>query len=96
MLLLTIVAFLSTIAFYRRGKQIGVSPGRAARIPFLALMIFLALSYVGAYLIVYFGGILGVRDNTLWVVAFLFDFFIVLAYLKLIQRNWQVLNQTDR
>ena len=95
MLLLTIVALLSTIAFYQRGKQIGISPGRAASLPFFVLGIFLVVGFVGAHLIDYLDRSTNVSSTTLLTVAWMFNLFLILAYLKFIHRNWLVLNQTD-
>jgi len=96
MLVLIFIAFFSTIAFYRRGKQVGVSPGRAASLPFIVLGIFLSLAYVGGYLIVYLGELTNVSSATLSVIGLMFNLLFVLAYLQFINRNWQVLNQTNK
>ena len=96
MLLLTSIAFFSTIAFYRRGKQVGVSPGRTASLPFTVLGIFLALAFVGAHLIAYLGESIDISKRTVLIMAGMFDLFLILAYLKFIHRNWLALNQTNR
>ena len=94
MLLLTFVALFSTIAFYRRAKQIGISPGRAASLPFVVLGIFLALGFVGGYLIAHLGNAANISNTTILTMAWLLDLFLILAYLKFIHRNWQALYQT--
>jgi len=96
MLLLTLLAFFSTIAFYRRGKQVGVSPGRAASLPFIVLGIFLTLEIIGAHLIAYLGKLADVSNSTLLTMAWVFYIFLILAYLQFINRNWKVLTQTDK
>lgn len=96
MLLLTLLAFFATIAFYRRAKQVGVSPGRAASLPFIVLGIFLVLAIIGAPLIAHLGKLADVSNSTLLTMAWIFELFLILAYLQFINRNWQVLNQTHK
>ena len=96
MLVLTIVAFFSTVAFYRRAKLIGISPGRAASLPFIVLGVFFAFGFVSARLITYLGESTNVSSTTLVTVALVFDLFIILAYLEFIRRNWLALHQTDK
>ena len=95
MLILTIVALFATIAFYQRGKQIGISPGRAASLPFVVLGIFLALRFVGARLIIYMGESLDVSSKTVLAMGLLLNLLLILAYLQFIHRNWKSLNQDD-
>jgi len=54
-LLIVIVALVSTVAFYRQAKRIGVHAGKAAGVPFIAAGIFLAFTYISSFGINYVG-----------------------------------------
>ena len=96
MLLLLTIALISTLAFYRRGKQVGISPGRAASYPFVALGLFLVFSHLTSHLIVMLINANEPSKTTVMAIGFGFNLLVVLAYLKFISRNWQVLNQSNR
>ena len=51
MLLLTIVAFFATTAFYSAAKHRGLQPGRAAMLPFVVLGVLLIFAHFGELLL---------------------------------------------
>ena len=91
MLLLCIVAFISTTAFFRLAKCIGVHPGKAASIPFCACGVFLIIEYLVTCMIAEVALSFDVSNTTILWILFPMNLFFVLAYLALIRNNWTVL-----
>lgn len=92
MLLMIIVAAIATTAFYRRANSLGLSPGRAASLPFIVVGIFLVIAFLAARLIEYLAVRIPLGDGTVKSIALTFDILMVLGYLIFIRRNWNVLN----
>ena len=95
MLLMVIVAALATPAFYRRAKSLGLSPGRAASLPFIVLGIFLIVAFLTGNFLVYLAERMSVGDGTANLIASVFDFLMVAAYFLFIRRNWKILGQQN-
>lgn len=91
MLLIVIVALITTGAFYRRAKLVGVHPGKAASVPFMAAGIALALAYLASLAIARIAVATHASAFTLNAVNIMLNVFVLLAYLTLIQRNWLAL-----
>lgn len=94
--LIVIIAFLSTIGFYGRAKQIGIHPGKAAAIPFIGAGLMLAFTYLAALGFGVFLGNKNVPDRTQFWIARAIDCFLVLSYGYYIKRNWDVLCASPR
>lgn len=94
MLLIVIVALIATTAFYRQAKLVGVHPGKAASIPFIAAGIILALTYVGSVVLTKFMLAADGSKFTVGAIRFMFHAFVFVAYLMLIRRNWLALTAT--
>lgn len=92
MLLIVIVAFISTRVFFRRAKEIGIHPGKAASIPFLVAGIMLAVTYVLAFGISHAFEAFKVAPRTTWLFGCALDCFLLLTYLYMISRNWAMLS----
>ncbi|TVQ00728.1 MAG: hypothetical protein EA381_06885 [Planctomycetaceae bacterium] len=65
MLLIVIVAFIATTAFYRQAKLVGVHPGKAASIPFVTAGILLAVAYVTSLALTHIAVAVGASGITL-------------------------------
>lgn len=88
MLFLVIVAFIATVSFFRRAREIGIHPGKAASIPFFAAGMMLALAYLMALAIRRVLDAMNVpAQHAEWAVVGL-NWALVLAYLVFITRNW--------
>ena len=93
MLLILIIAFLSTIGFYRQAKLVGVHPGQAASIPFIAAMLMLGFAFIAGMVMDHgFCLVDGYGDTAAWVKS-ASDLFVVAAYAFFIKRNWAKLQQ---
>ena len=92
MLLLTIVAFLATTAFYSAAKHCGLQPGRAAMLPFVVLGILLIFAYFGELLLTKLLMMVETSQSTDFAISFGFNLFLLCTYLAFIRKNWVVLN----
>ena len=92
MLLLTIVAFLATTAFYSAAKHCGLQPGRAAMLPFVVLGILLIFAYFGELLLTKLLMMVETSQSTDFAISFGFNLFLLCTYLAFIRKNWGVLN----
>jgi len=91
--LIVIFAFLATIVFYRRAKQIGIHPGKAASIPFVGAGMMLVFTYLGAFAI---GRILMNTDVSTNAITWFgrgIDWCLILSYCYYIKRNWDLLSR---
>ncbi|XZE35493.1 hypothetical protein SH501x_000991 [Pirellulaceae bacterium SH501] len=90
-----IVAFISTVGFFRRAKEIGIHPGKAASVPFIAAGVMLAVTYLSAFVIGHLFSAMNVSVETAGWFGFAMDWFLVLAYLFFIKRNWDTLSSAN-
>tara|TARA_R110002073_G_scaffold335442_2_gene527418 strand:- start:2556 stop:2861 length:306 start_codon:yes stop_codon:yes gene_type:complete len=88
MLLIVIVALIATTAFCRQAKLVGVHPGKAASVPFIAAGLLLAVAYVASLAITKFAVAVNASSNAM---QFMLNAFVLAAYMMLIRRNWLVL-----
>jgi len=95
MLLIVIVAFIATVGFYRRAKEIGIHPGKAASVPFIAAGVMVAVTYVSAVVIGRLFAAMNISVETAGWFGFAMDWFLVLAYLFFIKRNWDTLSSAN-
>ena len=91
MLLIVIVALITTSAFYRRAKLMGIHPGKFASIPFIAAGVILAIAYVGSLAIAQLAVSVDAASNTSHAVHFMLNLFLLALYLMLIRRIWTAL-----
>ena len=92
MCLIVVMAFLATAGFYRRAKQNGIHPGKAASIPFVGAGLILAFTYIAIFVI---GGFLvnaDVSDVAIFWISQAIDWFVILSYAYYIKRNWDLLS----
>jgi hypothetical protein len=94
--LIVIIAFLATVGFYRRAKQIGIHPGKAASIPFIGAGLMLVFSYLASLGLGRLLSITTVSDWTVYLIARAIDCCLILAYCYYIKRNWDVLARSSR
>ena len=92
MLLLSIVAFFATTAFYSAAKRRGLHPGRAAMLPFVVLGILLIFAYFGELLLTKLLMMVETSQSTDFAISFGFNLFLLCTYLAFIRKNWVVLN----
>jgi hypothetical protein len=93
MLLILATAFFSTIGFYRQAQRVGVHPGKAASVPFIAAMLMIIFAYLAGMLVE--GWILQYEDlvkTAEWFQSAV-NLTVVLTYLFFIKRNWLMLHQ---
>ena len=95
MLLIVIVAFVATVGFFRRAKQIGIQPGKAAGIPFIAAGVMIAVTYLSAVVIGRLFSAMNFSVESARWFGFSMELFLVLAYLFFIKRNWDILCTED-
>jgi len=96
MLLLLIVAFLSTPAFYVSAKRLSYHPGRAASLPFLAIGLLLIADYLISPLILASLDWLVSSLAITQIILYAYNVFLVLIYLTFISRNWAALTRIDK
>ena len=92
MLLIVIVAFVATVSFFRRAKEIGLHPGKTASVPFIAAGAMIATTYISAVGMGRFFATIGVSADIAGWIGFSMDWFLILAYLVFIKRNWDILS----
>ncbi len=95
MLLIVIVAFVATVGFFRRAKQIGIYPGKAASVPFIAAGAMLGVTYLCAVVIGRLFSVVNVSLEIAKWLGFAMEWFLVLAYLFFIKRNWDMLTSAN-
>lgn len=93
--LILVIAFLATLGFYRRAKQIGIHPGKAASIPFIGagmLLVFaFTIAFVAGRILVY----ADVSHRALSWIGTAFDWLLILSYGYYIKRNWDILSRSN-
>ena len=94
MLLISIVALIATTAFYRQAKTRGMQPGKAASIPFVAAGIFLITGIGFASILNRVALAVYVGPGTVRAILLMANVFLLLGYLQVIHRNWQLLANT--
>ena len=92
MLLLSIVAFFATTAFYSAAKRRGLHPGRAAMLPFVVLGVLLIFAHFGELLLTKLLMMVETSQSTDFAISFGFNLFLLCTYLAFIRKNWGVLN----
>ena len=92
MLLLTIVAFFATTAFYSAAKHRGLQPGRAAMLPFVVLGILLISAHFGGLLLTKLLMMVETSESTAYAISLGYNLFLLCTYLAFIRKNWVVLN----
>jgi hypothetical protein len=95
MLLIVIIAFIATVGFFRRAKEIGIHPGKAASVPFIAAGLMIAVTYLSALVIGRLFSVINFSMESARWFGFAMDLFLVLAYLIFIKRNWDILCAVD-
>ena len=93
MLLIVVVAFIATMAFYRQAKRIGVHPGKAASLPFLGTGILLIAANLVWLFILRLANDLHASPLTVNAIQWMLSGFVLLGYLAWIRRNWLSLNR---
>ena len=96
MILLLVVAFLSTSSFYVAAKQRGYHPGKAASLPLLVLCLLLIADYFTSPLLAAALDSSGASHTACMIAAFGYNVFIISIYLTFVRRNWHALNQHDK
>ncbi len=91
MLIILTIAFLATIGFYKQASLIGVHPGKAASVPFIAAGLMIAFGKLAAMGISRFIAERSVSaELTSWL-QFAISGCVVLTYAWFIRRNWKTL-----
>ena len=93
MLLIVIIALLSTSRFYHRAKVANVHPGKVASVPFVAAGIFLVLSIAISFALDRLLTPSLVSEFPARLIALQANIFLALAYLTLINRTWRELER---
>ncbi len=88
LLVLPIVAAISTMAFFRHAKRAGLHPGKAASIPFIALGAILITYYAIAFVLVEVARAVSLSVTTAEWIHFMLYLFLILSYFSLIRNNW--------
>ena len=91
LVIVVIVAFIATTAFYAKAKRLGLHPGRAGMLPFIALGLFLIFSFVANVAIsqmLTYAQPSETIERSIWL---MFNAFILLSYLMFIRKNWHAL-----
>lgn len=96
MLLILIVALISTTAFYRQAKAVNVHPGKAASVPFIAAGLFLIAGWCISFALNAFATRVEISPASVRMMGLMANVFLVLAYLLLIRRNWFALTATAK
>lgn len=91
MLFVLVVAFVATVGFYRRAREIGVHPGKSASVPFIAAGVLIAVTHICGILVGYLTIALDVPENTMHAIGTGMDWSLILAYIVFIKRNWGTL-----
>ena len=92
MLLLSIVAFFATTAFYSAAKRRGLHPGRAAMLPFVVLGVLLIFAHFGELLLTKLLEMLETSQSTDFAISFGFNLLLLCTYVAFIRKNWAMLN----
>lgn len=95
MLFIVIVAFIATVGFFRRATEIGIHPGKAASVPFIALGVMLAVTHLSAVVLGCLFAAMNASSETARWLGFSMDWFLVFAYLFFIKRNWDILSSAN-
>ncbi|QEG21509.1 hypothetical protein MFFC18_13650 [Mariniblastus fucicola] len=95
MLLMAIVALISTRSFYKTAAANGFHPGKAAGTPMLGLMLVLAINHLLMAASLFVSDRFTISDSTQsWIVT-LNGIFVILAYLVFLRENYKVINVTN-
>jgi hypothetical protein len=88
MLLLLVVAFLSTPAFFVNARRRNYHPGRAASLPFLALGLLLIADHFGSQALAKLLDLTVTSTTICTIILYSYNIFLVCLYLAFISRNW--------
>lgn len=91
MLLIVVVAFVATVGFYRRAREIGIRPGKAASVPFIAANAMIAVSYLFAVATGRLFTAINVSAETSVWMGLALEWLLAFAYVFFIKRNWDTL-----
>ena len=89
MLAIAVLAFISTLAFYKKAKSNRLHPGKAASIPFVLAGIRFAVAYLIAMLFLQWENPFGATDRAIENVLWMADVFLVLTYFCAISKYWK-------
>ena len=92
MMLLAVVALISTGAFFRTSRRNGHHPCKTASLPFLALGIVIAANYLTLPMLerLLSQTVSSAGINTL--ISFAYNIFVICLYLVFIRHVWRILN----
>ena len=91
LLALSIVAAISTTAFFRHAKRAGLHPGKAASIPFVSLGVILIAYYALTFVLAEVARAVSLSVTTAEWIHFMLYWFLILSYLSLIRNNWMAI-----
>lgn len=91
MLLVVVVAFIATVGFYRRAREIGIRSGKAASVPFIAANAMIAASCLFAVATGRLFAAINVSVETSVWMGLAMEWFLAFAYVFFIKRNWVTL-----
>jgi hypothetical protein len=91
LLLIVILALIATTAFYRQALARHVHPGKAASVPFVTAGLFLIAGYCTSFALNKFAEWTDAAPTTVRIMSLMANFFLILAYLLLVRRNWLAL-----
>lgn len=92
MLLLLVVALISTPAFYTAAKRHGLHPGKLASLPFFGLGILLIVNYLVSLVLQTTLDYVVTTPTTKTLIVAAYNLFIVLVYLVFIRHIWKTLS----
>ena len=96
MLLLLVIAFLATPAFFVSAKRKNYHPGRAASLPFLFLGLLLIADHFLTPLLETVVGSIVTSHTVSWGIVQGYNVFLICIYLTFISRNWIALTRTQQ
>ena len=95
MLLLLVIAFLATPAFFLNAKRHNCHPGRAASLPFLSLGVLLVTDHVFSPLLAAVTSSIVTSTTINMVILYGYNLFLICIYLIFISRNWTALSRVE-
>lgn len=95
MLLLVIVAFIATRGFFRRAKEIGIHPGKAASIPFIILGVLVTAASLATAIAGQIFSAINLSDGHTRGFGLALDWFVFVSYFIFIKRNWDTLRKAS-
>ncbi len=87
MLLLVVIAFVSTGSFFRIAREHGSHPGRAASTPIVGLAAVLITNHFASKLLTMALARFEVAVNFQSTILFIYSLFLILAYLVFLRKN---------